>query len=144
MLLIMGCLSCAAPKYTYDFGQPSAAAVTKTGSRSVEMRPRVPDSIVFEASFHATPNSRPGTQTTLRALDIRQVTVDPGPAIEPERIRNTPPIISESMHPDLERSIVFVAGGATALIIGGEVFVVLGSLSLLIGLIFGIKWLLRE
>lgn len=48
------------------------------------------------------------------------------------------------MDADLQRSIIFGASGIVALVIGGQVFWVLGSLSLLIGLIFGIKWLLRK
>lgn len=46
--------------------------------------------------------------------------------------------------PDLRRAAIFGVAGLVALIIGGNLFWVVGSLSLLIGLIFSIKWLLRK
>ena len=47
------------------------------------------------------------------------------------------------MDNDLKRSIIFVTAGLFALFIGGTVFWVLGSLSVAIGIIFGIKWAVR-
>jgi hypothetical protein len=45
---------------------------------------------------------------------------------------------------DLQRAIIFAAFGVVALLVGGNFFVVTGSLSLLIGLIFGIRWFIRR
>ena len=49
-----------------------------------------------------------------------------------------------SMDKDLKRAILFGAVGLVALIIGGNAFQVIGGLSLLIGLVFLIKWLVRQ
>jgi hypothetical protein len=59
-------------------------------------------------------------------------------------IAQSPAAMSIKEEPGLRRSIIFTAGGLVGLLIGGSVFWVVGSLSLMIGLIFFIKWLLRK
>jgi hypothetical protein len=67
------------------------------------------------------------------------------PAEERPTVTDSPPSsLPIREDPELRRSAIFTAAGVVALIIGGNVFWVVGSLCLMIGLIFAIKWLLRK
>jgi hypothetical protein len=145
IVFLMGCLSCTGPKYTYDFGQPPAASLP----RKTELA-KTPELIRERPEFEATLSQEPVAgkatagllQRKARAreeVEVLRKAEPPGPVV-----RDSPPLPAKSIDSDLKRSAIFLVGGTVALIIGGDVFVVAGSLSLLIGLIFGIKWLLRE
>lgn len=49
-----------------------------------------------------------------------------------------------SLDKDLKFSLIFGPSGIVFLIIGGSAFIVLGSICLIIGLIFFLKWILRQ
>lgn len=140
--LVLLLASCASPRYHYNFGRPEAAL-----NQPAE-QPESPEALT--PIDHATEFSTavaPATPATVSPAPAGKSKIQKKfPASTPAFQRNVPdePAVSNEMPADLKRSIIFLVAGAIALIIGGQVFWVAGSLSLLIGLIFGIKWLLRK
>lgn len=51
---------------------------------------------------------------------------------------------TQGMDKDLKLAAVFGAVGIVALIIGGDVFWIIGGIAMLIGVIFFVKWLVRQ
>ena len=49
-----------------------------------------------------------------------------------------------SMDHDLKLAIIFGAVGIVGLIIGGDVFWIIGGIALLIGVVFFVKWIIRQ
>jgi hypothetical protein len=134
--------SCSAPRYTYFFNQPPATAseikpvaVTpvitppESGQFSSSRSPAVSPAVGMPAAV-----AKPFDAPKAKAMTITEKETDNAKLVKAKG----------GMDADLQRSIIFGASGIVALVIGGQVFWVLGSLSLLIGLIFGIKWLLRK
>lgn len=51
---------------------------------------------------------------------------------------------SSGVDHDLKLAAIFGAVGIVALIIGGDIFYVLGAIALIIGVVFFVKWLVRQ
>lgn len=142
ILTLLFLTACSAPRYVYYFPQPPDV-VDRPGGR-VTITPLTPpsESSELHAAAVVTPEVRPpkaSAKTTPPAIHI--VPADERP---PAMARDYPTASPIKEDPELRRSVIFTAGGLVALLIGGSVFWVVGSLCLLIGLIFAIKWLLRK
>lgn len=134
--------SCSSPRYTYFFNQPPATVS--------EIKPlAVAETITPSAPSQFSASSSPVVSPTVRMPAAVAKPLDGHKAKAMTKAEkksdNTKSVKAKGgMDADLQRSIIFGAGGIVALIIGGHVFWVLGSLSLIIGLIFGIKYLLKK
>jgi hypothetical protein len=51
---------------------------------------------------------------------------------------------SQALDRDLKLAAIFGAVGIVALIIGGEVFWIIGGIAMIIGVVFFVKWLIRQ
>ena len=51
---------------------------------------------------------------------------------------------SKRMDNDLKLAAIFGAVGIVALIISGQVFYIIGGIALIIGVVFFVKWLVRQ
>lgn len=51
---------------------------------------------------------------------------------------------TKAMEHDLKLAAIFGAVGIVGLIIGGDVFYIIGAIALLIGVVFFVKWLVRQ
>jgi len=51
---------------------------------------------------------------------------------------------SQGMDPDLKLAAIFGSIGVVALIIGGDVFAIIGGIAMIVGLVFFVKWLIRQ
>lgn len=134
--------SCSAPRYTYFFSQPPATASEIKHVAAIERMP-LPSPLQFSAS--RTPTVSPSVRMPVTVAVPFDAPTVMATTIAEEKTDNARSTKAKGgMDADLKRSMAFAAGGIVALLIGGHVFWVLGSLSLLIGFIFGIKWLLRK
>lgn len=52
--------------------------------------------------------------------------------------------LKQAMDNDLKFAAIFGAVGITALIIGGDVFYIIGGIALIIGVVFFVKWMIRQ
>jgi uncharacterized membrane protein len=135
--------ACSTPRYAYYFPQPPDV-VNKPGA--VTLTPLTPpaESSGLQAGTVVTPETRPpqgSARAAAKTTTIRSVPADERP---PAMAEDYPAASVIKENPELKRSAIFTAAGLVALIIGGNVFWVVGSLCLMIGLIFAIKWLLRK
>jgi hypothetical protein len=48
------------------------------------------------------------------------------------------------MDPDLKLAAIFGSIGVVALIIGGDVFAIIGGIAMIVGLVFFVRWLVRQ
>lgn len=134
--------ACSAPRYTYDFGQPPSVGHVAGGAESEGIIP-APESSALSAEIHVTSTSVPPAATELP--EKRVFRHAPHHSSIPDRPSlSRPEPAAPSLDADAKRSAIFLVGGLIALLIGGQVFYVAGSLALLIGLIFGIKWVSRN
>lgn len=134
--------ACSTPRYVYYFPQP-LDAVYRPGT--VALTPLTPpaESSGLHAGTVVTPEARPpkgSVQANPPAIFILPAEKQPPVTA----IDNPPKSLPIKEEPALRRSAIFTAAGLVALIIGGNLFWVVGSLCLMIGLIFAIKWLLRK
>lgn len=139
MILSILAMSSSSPRYTYDFGTP----VSHTPALPSEQTPRL-TAPQTQALTAEAPAPAEVILPVKPPLAEEEVIRRPHPiATPPDRV---PPPAADGFpgNTDAKRSVIFLAGGLVALLIGGQVFYVAGSLSLLIGFIFGIKWLLRK
>lgn len=121
---------------------------SKPGQPGFQSPPAVPEageSIQFSA--HATEQPEAAISSGRSGVSVRSRKLAPAkeaPITRPA-IRATP-VEKDSnwLKPDLMRAAIFGAAGVVLLFIGSDTFVVLGTLSLMVGLIFAIKWLLRD
>ncbi len=146
---LWGCIillsSCSAPRYTYYFDHQHPAPRT-------ESKPMTSRIILAPDELFASNDKVLKVTGKQLKTDRSWQTHVPEPRWGSARVARENREVSlqptksdrSKMEPDLKRSIIFGISGIVALIIGGQVFWVLGSLSLLIGLIFGVKWLLRH
>ncbi len=134
--------ACSAPRYTYDFGQPPSVAPVAGGAEPVRIIP-APESSALSAQIHVTSTSDQPAAT--ERSEERALRHAPRPAeIQHRPALSQPEPAAPPLDADARRAAIFVVGGLIALLIGGQVFYVAGSLALLIGLIFGIKWVSRK
>ncbi len=134
--------SCSSPRYTYFFNQPPATVSEIKPVDVIEtITPPPPGQFSARNSPFVSPTVRTPAAVAKPVDGPKQKTT----TITERKVNNVKSVKAKGgMDADLKRSIIFGASGIVALVIGGQVFWVLGSLSLLIGLIFGIKWLLRK
>ena len=51
---------------------------------------------------------------------------------------------SQGMDPDLKLAAIFGSIGVVTLIIGGDVFAIIGGIAMIVGLVFFVRWLVRQ
>lgn len=136
-------LACSSPRYLYRFSEPKGVAVNRQAPvTKVADSAALPMPVTLATSPHVYTANAAAPAPILRDRIHR---LDERPAIQradPPGTK-TPPAKGR-LDGDLLRAGIFTAFGVVALLIGGNFFVVTGSLSLLIGLIFGIKWFIRR
>lgn len=144
--LLLGLLSCSSPKYAYDFGEPGAAY-----SQSSPLRTESPASASIPRATEPTPFSSARTE---QPLSMKSSTPMGGlprkkAAVFEETPRQAPAQKaagknSHFLKSDLSRASLAAVVGISFLLIGSDTFVVLGTLALMVGVIFAIKWLFRD
>lgn len=140
-------LACSSPKYIYKFPEPQSATVIRKApvSKAVELAaqpvsvaPRESPAVYSANVASPMPTPRNRTHRVERKPVVQRT--DPLPMTNGSKA----PPADVHLKGDLMRAVIFAAFGGIALLIGGQFFVVTGTLSLLIGLIFGIKWFVRR
>lgn len=140
ILSLLVASGCSAPRYTYFFPRPAAEVETGGEVARVTLEPPALSTV------HASANSNADSYTpaVTRNAQTRAARPRPKEIIQPQATYDQPADLPVKDDPDLRRAAIFGVAGLVALVIGGNLFWVVGSLSLLIGLIFAIKWLLRK
>ena len=164
LLAIVLLASCAAPKYTYQFDRYDY----NSGKRTVEA-PAAPvgENVVAPvegqqllASNGPTfimdaPKGNGGLEAA-KPIEVRKTYAQMSKSERKEFRADVKKYIKEkketikaaqkanAMDNDLKLAAIFGAVGLVALIISGDVFYILGGIALIIGVVFFVKWLVRQ
>lgn len=142
ILFLFSMLSCSAPTYVYDFGQPPAVTSQNRYAAPAPSTP-APEQSQTTMTLTASSESHPASEKQAPRFSHKQART-PEPEVKQavsEKPNQAKPVRFEG---DLKRFTFFVVGGVILLVLGSDTLVVLGSLCLIIGAIFGIKWFLNR
>lgn len=156
--------SCSSPKYTYNFDHYNYNAGKKKASGDANFvsndGPQViqPEMLtastskpeVLEAAPVAEVKAAPIKKTYAQMnkterKELRtylKAEVKSSIKAKKESIKNT--TATKGMDGDLKLATIFGAVGIAGLIIGGDVFYIIGGIALLIGVVFFVKWVIRQ
>lgn len=157
LLSVVVLASCTAPRYSYYFDHH-----TYPVKKNPQVEPVSPSDLSTQltASVLSGPVAFPETQTVTAPVTRKA----PLALTKTERkvlrqqlkkvIRNNPEVRKElnsvqtvkagGMDQDLKLATIFGAVGIVGLVIGGTVFYVIGAIALLIGVVFFVKWIMRQ
>ena len=156
--------ACSAPKYTYNFGHYNYQTAKKNSevkaSPAVEVAPASElvasvnnDPTVISTPVEVVAITPTENKAVLKSTVAKEGHVQTKREIKKEvkqHIRSVKKAHVESVNAtkaidnDLKLAAIFGAVGIVALIIGGNVFWIIGGVALIIGVVFFIKWLLRQ
>lgn len=170
ILLILAALafmaSCSSPKYTYNFDHYNYnAGKKKTSSVNEVVANDGPQAIQPEMLTASATVETPAAEITLPTTEAKAAPVKKTYAqmtkterkelrthlkaevkssikAKKESIKNT--TATKGMDGDLKLATIFGAVGIAGLIIGGDVFYIIGGIALLIGVVFFVKWVIRQ
>jgi len=150
--------ACSSPKYTASFNsydtpgyrpiKASEAPVTvinspellaSTSSAPVDIKREVAATTEVRKTYvQMSKTERKVLRNHLRS-EIRTYVKDQKAKLSPQSTEAT-----NAMDNDLKLASIFGAVGIVALIIGGDVFWIIGGIALIIGVVFFVKWLVRQ
>lgn len=153
--------ACSSPKYAYNFDYhdynagKKKASVATSGGLSVD-----PATLVASTSNTPTVFDEPVTTVSTEAAAAPVMTRKSFKAFKAELkkevkemkvMKKTGKVLSATkaaasggMDHDLKLAAIFGAVGIVGLIIGGNVMYVIGGIAMLIGVVFFVKWLIRQ
>ncbi|MBY0435811.1 MAG: lipoprotein [Cyclobacteriaceae bacterium] len=159
LLSVIVLASCSAPKYSYNFDHHNYYAGKKSKAAEVAESPLAVDPATLTASVEAqlvvlaeasAVSAAPKTFAQLSKTERKQVRKEIKKEIKKyvaAKKENRPTTVQASkagMDNDLKLAAIFGAVGIVGLIIGGNVFWIIGGIAMLIGVVFFVKWLIRQ
>ena len=158
ILAVVILASCSAPKYSYYFShQKNAVAVNQTpafsnvGSTSVE-----PQSLTASTSAAPVIVSETVTAPVVRKTYLQMNRVErkmlrhqlkreiKSFMAGKKSMESVKSAQASGMDHDLKLASIFGAVGIVGLLIGGDVFSIIGGIMLLVGVVFFVKWIIRQ
>lgn len=152
--------ACSSPKYTASFNSydtpsgnrtvksietPAPAStinpnelIASTSMAPVEIKTEIAPTDVRKTYVQMSKTERKALRNHLRS-EIKTYVKDQKKKFEPNTVQAT-----HGMDNDLKLASIFGAVGIVALIIGGDVFWIIGGIALIIGVVFFVKWLVRQ
>lgn len=159
LLAVVVLASCSAPRYSYNFDHYNynAGKKKKVSTENLHGLAEVqPEQLT--ASIESTP-VLVAEEVTAPKTEVRKTYVQMTKA-ERKALRNhlkaefknhlaEKKIIKEAhatqgMDRDLKLAAIFGAVGIVGLAIGGDIFYIIGGIALIIGVVFFVKWLIRQ
>ena len=161
LLAIVVLTSCSAPRYSYYFDHHNYNAGKKQAAPINEKSPLSPDSEMMLASTATEPvvftEPKTETATTLvvkktylqmdkseRKALTHQLKKEIKTHVAEKKKNYSIQATKAGMDHDLKLAIIFGAVGITALLIGTDVFWIIGGIALIIGVVFFVKWVIRQ
>jgi hypothetical protein len=158
--------SCSSPKYTYNFDHYNYnAGKKKTSSANEVVANDGPQAIQPELLMASTTSEIPSAEIILPTNEVKAAPVkktyaqmtkterkelrtylkaDVKNSIKAKKENIKSSTSTKGMDGDLKLAAIFGAVGVAGLIIGGDVFYIIGGLALLIGVVFFVKWIIRQ
>ncbi|MBX2914383.1 MAG: hypothetical protein KF856_03815 [Cyclobacteriaceae bacterium] len=159
-LVALGAFACSGPKYTASFNN-----VNSTVPYYAAQSPETPTPVnpnLLEASLSETPviitettvtEPAAKTQVTKTYLQMnknerKQVRSEIKSILKDQKANKKMGVeasaATKGIDHDLKLAAIFGAVGLVALIISGQVFYIIGGIALIIGVVFFVKWLVRQ
>lgn len=153
--------ACSSPKYTASFNSydtpsgnrtvksvetPAPAStinpnelIASTSMAPVEIKKEItPTTEVRKTYVQMSKTERKALRNHLRS-EIKTYVKEKKENLAPKTVQAT-----NAMDNDLKLATIFGAVGIVALIIGGDVFWIIGGIAMIIGVVFLVKWLVRQ
>ena len=159
VLLAVVFASCSSPKYAYYFDHQNYNAGKKhTGMQEVSPLQADPNMMVASNSEQPVVLAETTPSTEARpSVEVKKTYIQMNKA-ERKALRHhvkkeVKKYVAEkkksiqatnAMDHDLKLAIIFGAVGIVGLLIGGDVFTIIGGIALLIGVVFFVKWVIRQ
>jgi hypothetical protein len=150
--------ACSSPKYTASFNSydtPGYRAVKSTETPApainpteltastsmapVEIKKEVTSTTEVRKTYVQMSKSERKTLRNHLRSEIKTYVKDQKKKLEPNTVQAT-----HGMDNDLKLAAIFGAVGIVAFIIGGDVFWIIGGIAMIIGVVFFVKWLVRQ
>ncbi len=158
LLIVVFLASCAAPKYSYYFDHYNYNAGRKQSLPSKETSVLVVDPQALTASVTTQPELSPVPSTepvVVVKKTYMQMNKTERKTLRHDLKKEVKTYIAAKknsiqaaqaggMDNDLKLAIIFGAVGIVGLIIGGDVFLIIGGIAMLIGVVFFVKWIIRQ
>lgn len=160
LVAVIALASCSSPKYAYYFDHQNNYAGKKQTVVAKEASPLTIDPQMLTASTSDQPIlvSQAKTETNLATENFKKTYEGMSKAEQ----RNVRQLIKKEMKShkvskedavhatqagmdhDLKLAIIFGAVGLVSMLIGGNVFWIIGGIALIIGVVFFVKWIIRQ
>lgn len=162
LLAIVVLASCSAPKYAYYFdhhnyhaGKKQNVTVQERASIAVDPQTLVASTsnepiITVEKAGKSSVNPGEVKKTYLqmnkseRKAVRHQIKSDIKTYVASKKKTDSTQATHAGMDNDLKLAIIFGAIGIVAFLIGGNVFQVIGAIAMIIGVVFFVKWIVRQ
>lgn len=158
LLALVLITSCSSPKYAYNFDHydyNSGKKVARVATAENEAAPVQAEKLLASADNSFLVAETPAA-ATVNTTEVRKTYVQMTKSERKEFRNDVKKFLKEkkenikaakktnAMDNDLKLASIFGAVGIVALIIGGDVFWIIGGIALLVGVVFFIKWLVRQ
>jgi len=158
LIVIVAC-ACSSPKYTASFNKYDKGNVSSTKSEAVVEEQTIvvaqPEQLLTSTSsvpveLETTPKTEVRktyiqmTKTERKALRTHLKSDIKSYVKEQKKNFSVDSTDASSWDDDLKLAAIFGVVGLVAMIIGGDVFWVIGTIALIIGVVFFVKWLIRQ
>lgn len=158
LLSVVVLASCSAPRYTYYFDHhtyplrknPTPVEPLSSSNLSTQLTASISSKPVAlaETETFSVPAARKPVLTlskTERKVLRHQLKkeIKNNPVVR-KQLNSTQAVNASGMDNDLKLAAIFGAVGIVGLLIGGTVFYVIGAIALLIGVVFFVKWMIRQ
>jgi len=162
LLAIVILASCSAPKYSYYFDRTNYYAGKKESKSSKEVSPLAVNSqelvastseqpIVLAPAVEASASSTAAIEKTYLQMNKAEkkalrhhLKKELKSYISKKADSEKTTHAGQAIDNDLKLAAIFGAVGIVGLIIGGNAFNIIGGIALIIGVVFFVKWLIRQ
>lgn len=157
-LAALAAVACSGPKYTASFNNVNSTVPYYAANNSTVLAPVNPEELVASAS--ETPvvlapavaeNSHETVRKTYSQMtkeERKNLRAELKSVIKIQKMNKKMGVeasaATKAMDSDLKLAAIFGAVGLVALIISGNLFYIIGGIALIIGVVFFVKWLVRQ
>lgn len=165
-LFALGAVACSSPKYTASFNNVNSTVPYYAAKSAETPAPVNPNELIASTSeapvvlaTESAPVVTPATETAVRKTYLQMTKTERKnlrqhlrseikSVVKAHKMNKKMGVESASatkgMDNDLKLAAIFGAVGFVAMLIGGDVFWLIGGIALIIGVVFFVKWLVRQ
>jgi len=157
-LIVLGAVACSSPKYTASFNNVNST-VPYYAAKSVETPALInPEQLLASTAEIPAVLAEPAVATAettvaktyaqMTKTERKQLRSEIKSVIKTQKMNKKMGVqaaqASKGIDHDLKLAAIFGAVGLVALIISGQLFYIIGGIALIIGVVFFVKWLVRQ